>query len=120
MAHWLSQPLRQDTIDAMMEGLDEYEARSPAQVCAVVGGVHRTCYVKLARMYEAGLVTREPMPMSNGGGREYVYRKRPPDIEGEPLYDRTRGWDTLELARCWDLYTYIPKKCGTIATSPTN
>jgi hypothetical protein len=104
---WLEQPLRPDTIAEMLKGLDEEEARTPNQVADIVGGVRRTAYVKLTRMHAAGLISREPIiDAHGGGGREYAYRKLPPEVEGAPLYDRVPGWDILPLARCFSLYTF--------------
>jgi hypothetical protein len=107
---WLSQPLRPDTIATIEGALDEYVPHSVEMVAIRTERANRTTYVKLARMYEANLISREPLFLENGGGREYLYRKLPKDVAGVPLYDRQPGWDTLALARCLDLYTYRKKR----------
>lgn len=93
------------TRDKMLKALDEYEARSVAQVAAITGDSTRTTYVKLHLMHENGWVWREPLELEHGG-REWLYLKIPEEVDGAPLYDRQPGWDLLALARCFGLHTY--------------
>lgn len=105
---WFRREMKGDTLRQMLDALSESESRSVEEVAAAVGQVYRSVYAKLARMYDMGVVGREEILLhgDHAGGRKYLYRKLPEDVEGAPLYDPSPGWDTLALARCFDLYTY--------------
>lgn len=104
---WFQREMKDATLRQMLDALSESESRSVEEVAASVGQVYRSVYAKLARMYSMGLVAREALLLHDqSGGRKYLYRKLPEDVEGSPLYDPAPGWDTLALARCFDLYTY--------------
>jgi len=103
---WLKRQMQPATRDKMLAALDEYEARSCARVAAITGDSVRTTYVKLHLMFENGWVWREPLHLFDTGGVEWLYLKIPEEVASAPLYDRQPGWDTLALARCFDLHTY--------------
>lgn len=105
-AKWLQREMTAATRNKMLAALDECESRSPGQVAAITGDAERSAYAKLVRLVDAGLVTREAWPQPDVGGIIYRYRKLPPEIEGIPLYDAQPGWNILELARCFNWYTF--------------
>ena len=115
--NWAGRRLGEQTIARLLAHLDEYEPRSAGQVAGRSGETERGVYKKLVLLYAAGRVSRSPNNVP-GGGREWLYRKLPDDVEGVPLYDAQPGMNCLELARCFGLYTY--RRRDTMCTaSPT-